>query len=171
MAHILSVVGYADSGKTTFLEGLLPVLRSRGLKVAVIKHHGHNDDCCEAEVGKDTWRLAQAGASPVGLVQGNRLSLDFTFPTAPTPTELGELIGGGVDLVITEGFKRAENPKIEVWRHADQAEPACLDDPNLIGLVTCHECSLNVPMFRLDDYQAVAELIITYFGLGQGRTE
>ncbi|NLY55661.1 MAG: molybdopterin-guanine dinucleotide biosynthesis protein B [Firmicutes bacterium] len=169
MANVLSVVGYADSGKTTFLEGLLPVLRSRGLKVAVIKHSGHIDD--SAEVGKDTWRLARAGAAPVGLVHGNRLSLELTFPTAPTPTEVGELLGDRVDLVITEGFKRADNPKLEVWRHADQAEPACLGDPNLIGVITCHECNLDLPVFRLDDYQAVAEYIISYFGLGQGRTK
>ena len=35
---VLAVSGVHNSGKTTLLEKLLPVLRSRGLKVGVIKH-------------------------------------------------------------------------------------------------------------------------------------
>ena len=38
---VLAVSGAHNSGKTTLLEKLLPVLRSRGLKVGVIKHDGH----------------------------------------------------------------------------------------------------------------------------------
>ena len=39
---VLAVSGVHNSGKTTLLEKLLPVLRSRGLKVGVIKHDGHD---------------------------------------------------------------------------------------------------------------------------------
>ena len=35
---VLAVSGLHNSGKTTLLEKLLPALRSRGLKVGIIKH-------------------------------------------------------------------------------------------------------------------------------------
>ena len=162
---VLSVVGYADNGKTTFLEGLLPELQVRGVSVAVFKHHGHRTEPNHLDnVGTDTWRLAQKGANPVGLVQGRTVSLYFALPVEPTPEELAQLVPG-VDLVITEGFKRARNPKIEVWRHADQKQPACNGDPYLIGLVTSHQADLPVPSFALNDYAGVAEFIINYFQL------
>ena len=39
---VLAVSGLHNSGKTTLLEKLLPALRSRGLKVGIIKHDGHD---------------------------------------------------------------------------------------------------------------------------------
>ena len=40
---VLAVSGAHNSGKTTLLEKLIPLLRARGLKVGVIKHDGHSD--------------------------------------------------------------------------------------------------------------------------------
>ena len=37
---VAAISGIKNSGKTTFLEHLVPVLRARGLRVAVIKHDG-----------------------------------------------------------------------------------------------------------------------------------
>ena len=39
---VLAVSGAHNSGKTTLLEKLIPLLRARGLKVGVIKHDGHD---------------------------------------------------------------------------------------------------------------------------------
>ncbi|MBO8127022.1 MAG: molybdopterin-guanine dinucleotide biosynthesis protein B [Firmicutes bacterium] len=164
---VLSVVGFANSGKTTFLEGLLPELGRLGIKVAVFKHHGHEDSLGVDAVGKDTWRLSQAGAEPVGLVQGNSVTLHYRLNETATPQDLAALVSG-VDLVITEGFKRAANPKIEIWRHADQKEPACAGDPFLIALVTNRRSEQEVPVFALDDYRGVARFVVDYFALKQG---
>lgn len=57
---VLAVSGVHNSGKTTLLEKLLPVLRSRGLKVGVIKHDGH--DFTPDVPGTDSYRLREAGA-------------------------------------------------------------------------------------------------------------
>lgn len=159
---VLSVVGYANNGKTTFLEKLIPELRSLGVSVAVIKHHGHSGESSQQE--KDTGRLRTAGAAPVGLVQGGTLKLEYTFGQQPEPEELAKLLPE-VDLLITEGFKRAHNPKLEVWRHADQLAPACAGDPYLIALITCHESDLELPHFGLDEHAKVARFIVEYFQL------
>ena len=39
---ILSVVGRSNTGKTTFIEKLIPVLKAKGIRVATIKHHLHD---------------------------------------------------------------------------------------------------------------------------------
>ena len=40
-ALILQVVGYQNSGKTSFVSELTARLSATGLRVGVIKHHGH----------------------------------------------------------------------------------------------------------------------------------
>ena len=65
---VLAVSGVHNSGKTTLLEKLLPVLRSRGLKVGVIKHDGH--DFTPDVPGTDSYRLREAGAEGVAVYFG-----------------------------------------------------------------------------------------------------
>ena len=60
---VLAVSGLHNSGKTTLLEKLLPALRSRGLKVGIIKHDGH--DFTPDVPGTDSYRLREAGAEGV----------------------------------------------------------------------------------------------------------
>ncbi len=59
MRSIISIVGKSSSGKTTLLEKLIAELKSRGYKVAIVKHSHHKDDLDTAE--KDTWRFTKAG--------------------------------------------------------------------------------------------------------------
>ena len=57
---VLAVSGLHNSGKTTLLEKLLPALRSRGLKVGIIKHDGHDFTC--GKRGPRGWRSTPASA-------------------------------------------------------------------------------------------------------------
>ena len=57
---VIAFAGYSGSGKTTLIEALIPCLRRRGLRVAVIKHGAHHFDMDRP--GKDSWRFSQAGA-------------------------------------------------------------------------------------------------------------
>ena len=74
---VLAVSGVHNSGKTTLLEKLLPVLRSRGLKVGVIKHDGH--DFTPDVPGTDSYRLREAGAEGVAVYSGTRYLLAEEF--------------------------------------------------------------------------------------------
>ena len=38
---IFQMVGYHNSGKTTFMNKLLSCLKAEGIKTVTIKHHGH----------------------------------------------------------------------------------------------------------------------------------
>ena len=77
---IVSVTGWSGSGKTTWLERLLPELSMRGIRTAVVKHDAH--DFQVDREGKDTWRMAQAGAAVTGIVSGYKAALMEYRPVA-----------------------------------------------------------------------------------------
>lgn len=155
MPPIISVVGKSKSGKTTLIEKLIPALKRRGYRIGTIKH-AHRDFDMDKE-GKDSWRHKASGAETVMLVSPARIAMvkDHAFEGFE---ELGRYFEK-MDLVITEGFKRRNRPKIEVCRAERNTEPLCRDDENLIALVTDTAIRLSVPIFGLDEIEALADLI------------
>ena len=114
---VVCIVGKHNAGKTTLLEKLIPCLQQRGRRVAVIKHaaHGFSLD----REGSDSWRLAQTGADAVVLSgPGNAVTLCRLPDDASLPQVLGLLPVMGFDLVLVEGYKSSDYPKIEVHRTA-----------------------------------------------------
>ena len=104
MPAVISVHGPSGSGKTTLIERLLPRLRSRGLKVGVIKH-AHHDLTLDVE-GKDSWRMWQAGAAAVAVASPHET---FVRQRGPEPSleRLLALMPGELDCVLVEGFADA----------------------------------------------------------------
>ncbi|MFC7045027.1 molybdopterin-guanine dinucleotide biosynthesis protein B [Halobacteriaceae archaeon GCM10025711] len=115
--RVLGVAGYSDSGKTTVIERLVPVLRERG-RVATVKsiHHDVEMD----DPGKDTHRHRTAGAhTVVGVTPSLTFRVDDggkgTDPDAETAAldrVLGDL--ADADYVLVEGFKQAAIPTLLV---------------------------------------------------------
>ena len=70
---MLAVSGSAGSGKTALLAALLPVLKSRGLKVGVIR------EADDLRLPAETDRLHEAGAEGVGRVYCRALSATEQF--------------------------------------------------------------------------------------------
>ena len=158
---ILAVSGVKNSGKTTLITKLLPELKKRGLQVAVIKHDGHD---FEADVpGTDSWKYAQAGADGTCVFSAKKY---MVVKYAPAPS-VEELVGvfPEADVILLEGFKYSEYPKIEVIRKGNSSESVC-DPKYLLGIVTdltkeeldVNGETLDIPLFgseeteRLTDY-------------------
>ncbi len=157
MIPVVSIVGKSDSGKTTLIERLIPILRGRGYKVATVKHHSHPGLDIDHE-GKDTWRHYQAGADVVVIAGPDKMA---TIRRLEHPLPMSDVLSGihGVDIIITEGYKRGHAPKIEIVRAARSTEPICSPD-ELIALVTDTDLEMDgVPRFALDDVEGVADLI------------
>ncbi|HMQ53280.1 MAG TPA: molybdopterin-guanine dinucleotide biosynthesis protein B [Anaerolineae bacterium] len=161
MAPIVSIVGKSNSGKTTLLEKLIPLLSQRGYRVGTIKHHAHADFEIDYP-GKDTWRHYQAGAEAVLISAPGKLALIERGPSDVSP--LKELAGRftNVDLILTEGFMRDSAPKIEVVRAARSKELLCTQD-ELSAIVTDLPLKLSVPRFDLDEVEALADFIEAKF--------
>ncbi|MBS4007188.1 MAG: molybdopterin-guanine dinucleotide biosynthesis protein B [Clostridium sp.] len=153
---IVSVVGKSDSGKTTLICGLLPELKQRGYRVATIKHdvHGFEID----KPGKDTWKHSQAGADIVIISSPAKVALLEKVSEELTLDEVMAKISN-VDIIISEGYKRNNKPKIEVFRSTVHEEPLCTGEDNLIAFVSDIVLDLGVPVFSLNDYAGIAALI------------
>ena len=137
---VLAVSGVHNSGKTTLLEKLLPVLRSRGLKVGVIKHDGH--DFTPDVPGTDSYRLREAGAEGVAVYSGTRYLLTEEFRL--TEQDLLALFERhGYDLVLLEGFKSSGWPKIEVVRSAISDAPVSFQPLAVVGDIPGADFDLN----------------------------
>jgi len=167
MIPIISVVGKSDVGKTTFLEKLVPELVQRGYRVAVIKHDMHGFDLDQP--GKDTWRLAQAGSSAVAISSPRKVGVIRQVSRELSPDEVALLIGPEVDIILTEGYKRGDKPKIEVSRQEVSPELLCQAD-ELLAIVSDQKHPLDVPQFDLDDVAGVADLLVKRY-LRWGRFE
>lgn len=157
---IVSFIGWSGSGKTTFIEGLIPELKSRGLRVAVVKHDAHKFDLDRE--GKDTWRFANAGAEAVAISSPEKAAVMYY-----RPVELDELLGhiSGVDLIIVEGWKSSSLPKIEVHRLANE-KPMYESPKNLLALVTDAHIQTDTPVFTLSDYTAMADFLVKCLSVG-----
>jgi len=152
---VIGLAGYSGSGKTTFLEKFVAELKKRGYRVGVIKHTHHQVEFDWP--GKDTWRVAGAGADVVALAAPGGVSLVRKFAADPRPEEVVSMVGE-VDLIICEGYKRGRWPKIEVFRRETPRRPA-LPREELLARVSDTGPEDAVPHFGLDDAAGVADLV------------
>jgi molybdopterin-guanine dinucleotide biosynthesis adapter protein len=163
---VISIVGRAKTGKTTFIEKLIPLLMDDGIRVAVIKHHHHD---FEFDIpGKDTYRHKKAGARTVILSSPEKIAM---VKDTEKDLSIDEIISGyidDIDLVITEGYKKEDMPKIEVYPKKVGLEPVCINDGNLVAIITDIPFVSHVPVFQRDDVEGVTGFIISKFGLTPG---
>ena len=161
---IVSFVGHSGSGKTTFIEKLIPLLVRTGVKTAIIKHdvHGFEMD----KPGKDTWRHKKAGAAATIISSAEKIGLVMDADRDHQPHELAFMVGFA-DVIITEGFKHGPYPKIEVFRPdaTGDAAPLCLGDPQLLAVVSDRTVVCEVPLFGLEDIQPVADFLLRSLGI------
>jgi len=155
MPPVISIVGASDVGKTTLIEKLIPELKKRGYRIGVIKH-AHRGFTVDQQ-GKDSWRHKAAGADAVMVASNGRIAL---LKDEPGHTLEGlEKYFGDLDLVITEGYKHADKPKIEVLRKAVSRIPVCRNTDQLMAVVTDADVTVAVPTFGLEDIEPLADLI------------
>ena len=154
MQKLVAVSGVKNSGKTTFLEKLIPALGNLGLQTAVIKHDGHS--FLPDREGTDTFRLLVAGALGTAVFDGEKYQ---AVKYAPVSEKELLALFPEADLILLEGFKHSPYPKIEIVRKAVSRESVC-DPSTLLALVTDTELRLpNIPAFRLSDVVGVARLL------------
>lgn len=166
---VYGVTGWKNTGKTGLVERLVTEMVARGLTVSTVKHAHHETEIDHP--GRDSYRHRQAGARQVVVSSPARWALMEELRGAPEPT-LEDLLArmSPVDLVLIEGYKRGQHPKIEAHRlEAGRgllapenasiravATDAMPGDPALAGI--------TVPVLPLDDTGAVALFILRDLG-------
>ena len=157
---VIAVSGWKNAGKTTLIENLLPQMRQKELRVAVIKHDGHTFAAEPENV--DTGRFLAAGAYGTAIYDGEKCKiilhkhvdehqLALEFPEA--------------DLILFEGGRYSQWPKIEVLR---EGEPVCSPE-TVLALVTDLPLKYpGIPTVSPSDINKIAEIILKYVNEAKG---
>ena len=158
---ILSVAAPASgTGKTTFIEKLIPLLAARGVRCAVIKSDSHGFQLDTA--GKDTARFTAAGAeavavsSPDGyfIQQKTKMRQDFQ-------NLIANIIPNSVDLYITESRSRGVLPTFMLDRGLGMPE---IDERIVAYFAKGRTIDSDVLTFDLDDMDTAVRLALFLMG-------
>jgi molybdopterin-guanine dinucleotide biosynthesis adapter protein len=169
---VISFVGRSNSGKTTLLEKVIPLLRSRGFRVGTIKHHAGEFEIDRE--GKDSYRHKKAGATATMITSPTKVALVEDISRELTLSEVIERYMHEVDLVITEGYKRERMPKVELYVHGRGAPPLATEDPDIIAVAADELADkpadelidARVPVFSRDEPEPIVDLIVKRLKLG-----
>ena len=163
---VIGLCAYSGTGKTTLITQLLPLLKKQGLRTGVVKHAHHKFDIDHA--GKDSYEFRQAGAEQIAVASKNRIAWikeQRDNETEPVLSDaLSALDTDDLDLVIVEGFKAEEFPKIELHRPSLGKPLMCTQDKNIIALATDTAMNLTStqPQLDLNDINEIAEFIVSF---------
>jgi molybdopterin-guanine dinucleotide biosynthesis adapter protein len=155
MAPIVSIIGRSKSGKTTLLEKLIIELKSRGYRVGTMKHTPLGMAWIDDE--KDSQRHIKAGSEATILCAPDKLVLVKPVTGPQTLEEIARLFNEDCDIILTEGFKQGEAPKIEVHRRG--IGTPLKDVKKLFAIATDEKLDTTVKQFALNDIKGIANLL------------
>ncbi len=163
--RVFGLAAWSGSGKTTLLVKLIPALVSRGLTVSTVKHAHHAFDLDQP--GKDSWRHREAGATEVMVASGTRWALQHELHQEPEP-DFETLVCHmtPVDLLLVEGFKRHDHPKLEIVRPSLGKPPLHPTDPWIAALAIVEplpeamRMACALPIFDANDIEGVAGFVL-----------
>ena len=165
---LLGFAAFSGTGKTTLLVQLIPELRKRGLRIAVVKHAHHNFDVDKP--GKDSYELRKAGAAPMLISSSKRTVIMIDNDVEQEPelqTLLKHIPADSVDMVLVEGFKQWPFAKIELHREATEKPLMYADDRNIIAIAHDREknnplIDTELPQLDLNDIQSITDFVVKF---------
>ncbi len=172
MNTTLPVVGFvapSGTGKTTLLITLISLFKQSGIRVAVIKHSHHDFEIDKP--GKDSYELRMAGADQMLIASKYRWALITENTPDNNDVELGSLLEHidptRVDLVLVEGFKHEDYPKIALYRSGHKPASITTSGSNIIAVATdaVYEFDGKIPCLDLNNAKEIFQFILRYFNL------
>jgi molybdopterin-guanine dinucleotide biosynthesis protein B len=163
MKKIFGIAGFKNAGKTTLMVELIKEFRGRGLRVATVKHAHHEFDIDHP--GKDSHQHREAGAEEVMVVSARRWAHIRELEQSAEPA-LAEVIArlGDVDLVLIEGYKHGQHPKLEL-RRAGVEPPQKLagQDPGIVAVVCDAEVeTAGLPLLARSGLVQIADFVLEH---------
>lgn len=155
--RVIQVIGHKNSGKTTLICRLIRQLTLEGFRVGTIKHDAHQFEIDHP--GKDTWKHRMAGAETVAIT-----SMEKTAIMRQRHTPLAALLGEmkNLDLILVEGFKFADYPKIVLIRTEDQLL-LLQQAKSIIAIVSWIPINESVaPVFDKNDFSGIERLVLKH---------
>ena len=160
---LIGFAAYSGTGKTTLLCQLIPLLKNKGLRIGVIKHAHHHFDIDHPK--KDSYELRKSGADTLLITSHKRTAIIIEHPEVSAEPSfedaLANIPSADLDLLLVEGFKHVDYPKIELHREALNKPYLYPSDPHIIGIACDHDLapSRSIQQFDLNQPQQMADFI------------
>ena len=154
---------YSGSGKTTLIKQVIPLLKSRGLKIAVIKHAHHHFDLDRP--GKDSYELRKSGADHTIICTTTRMAAISEFSSPEEEPSLQEIVDrldtSKFDILMVEGYKHLAFAKIELHRDALGKPYLYPEDPTIVALACDVKPAetLSIPLLDINSPVEIAAFI------------
>lgn len=159
MPLIISIVGYSKSGKTTLLEKVIPLLTGKGYSVGVIKHTGHAFTMDQP--GKDSQRFERVGADGVVLAGSGQIGFfgKMDESEALMIDRIEQSFFSDRDIILTEGFKKGDKPKIAVLTRGKEEQLFKDLEGSIVATVGDGPARKDLPHFKPDNPEGLVELL------------
>ena len=153
---IAAICGVSNSGKTTLIKDLIAEFGRRGMRVAVIKHDGHDFECDIP--GTDSYAFTEAGVYGAAVFSRNRI---FVHKTGTGETE-ADLIGmfPEADILLIEGLKDSSYPKVELVRAGISERPVSEPEGRFLLVTDLPAGSFDEPCLRFEETEKIASAIL-----------
>lgn len=162
---VFGISGWKNSGKTTLTSAVIKELTARGLRVSSVKHAHHNVDVDQE--GTDSFKHRTSGASEVMLASSKRFALMHEIEENEEEWSLDQLLEkmSAVDLILVEGFKSSNIPKIQTIRNVSLSNEGQGQMNNIVAYATDMPIETDLPILDIDDVTGVADFIINYMSI------
>ena len=159
MPLIISIVGYSNSGKTRLLEKMIPILKAKGYSVGVIKKTG--EAFLLDQPGKDTHKFGQAGADGVVLSGSGHIAFFGKMDEMESSTldRIEQSFFSERDIVLTEGFKKENKPKIAVLTKGKEEKLFQEIAGSVLATVGEKPARADLPHFKPDDPEGLVRML------------
>ncbi|MDC9720234.1 MAG: bifunctional molybdopterin-guanine dinucleotide biosynthesis adaptor protein MobB/molybdopterin molybdotransferase MoeA [Gammaproteobacteria bacterium] len=168
--QVFGVVGWKNNGKTTLVEKLIAQLTAMGYKVSSVKHAHHKVDIDQP--GRDSYRHRAAGAHETLVATDQRWALmhELRGDQEPSLQELTQQFAP-CDIIIVEGYKGSNHPKLEVVRNLNEKGLLADQKPNIVAIAT-DKPSLNtdLPLLDINNPEQIAHFVLQHTGLIKQQT-
>ncbi len=164
---IIGFCAFSGTGKTTVLTQLIPLLKSSGIRLGVIKHAHHDFDIDHPQ--KDSYKLRHAGTEQMLIVSDKCLAIIKDLKPEKKGINLQDVLNemdyNFLDLILIEGFKYYNFPKIELHRPLIKAPLLFPNDKSVIAIATDSELTTppdHLPVLDLNNIHEISSFIQHY---------
>jgi len=157
MSKIIGITGWKDVGKTYYASLIIKSLVNKGYQVGSIKHAHHDFNIDKP--GTDSFKHREAGSSQV-IISSSKRWAKITENNNANEKSLDELTKEfyNVDIVVVEGFKKNNHPKIEILTKGLNNRNK--EIKNVIAIVSNDLKDTITPVFKENDIENLVEFII-----------
>ena len=155
---IIGIIGWKNSGKTYYVQEIIKKLRKKGYSVASIKHAYHEFDVDQPKT--DSFLHRKAGSQQV-IISSSKRWVKITELENNTEKNLTELLQqlSTTDIVIVEGFKNDNHPKIEIIK--EKSKNYLFNQiSNVVALISDIEVDSNIRKFKKNEIELIVKFIL-----------